>query len=1008
MSRKRSRPIRQLTENEKTKSFKINKKTFICISLIGIFFLVLFFNSYFNYTSSIAFNPDGDTLGTRFYLAGPDPYYNMRLCTETLERGYYPFVGEETDYMLNYPLGGKGSARPPLFNMIAVGVAKLGGNFMSEMDALGWAMLFLPAIYGALLVFPIFGIGKELFNKKIGIIAALFIPLIPVHIGSGHGSSFSLFDHDSFILLLTTLVLYFLIKSFKEKDKKKSIIYALLSGVCIASIELSWVAAQFIFVFILLFMIVQMFFDIFRNNVKTIENAYKPAISLFAAFLIILPYNMLRNVIFGFPFYALIISIFVCFIYYILKKLNLPWIISLPSMLSVAGLSLLFLYFINIGIVKISGVVSVVSNIIFGSGIYGKKVSLTIAEAHTYGLSQTVMSFGPVLFWIGMAGFILFVIHTYKNKWKPENVLFITMFIINMWLLTIAGRFINDMIPVISVFAAYFTYIIIKKIDYKSMIKNMRNIQGFRKIRGMKYNHILGILFILLLLIPNAYCSLDAAVPAALKIDMFGEEHRGAWGTGLSQQYYWSKACYWLSQQDTEIENPADRPGFISWWDYGFYESSMGGHPTVADNFQQGISTASNFHTAKTEQEAISVLIIRCIEGVQKKNNGKITDEIKLIFNKYLDKNDSVEIISILEYSNENSSFNALIAPEWKNTVLRKNGLNAKYHDAYNQILSKLNDEEITMFYHDIMITTEYSIRYYAVESYDTQIFGVFSFLSDKGVHGYSTNEDDYFATRYRDSITGMEYTYEEAINLSQNEIQNMNLNPVTKRKEGFFNTMFFKTFYGFTNNNQIPEQRFPTYGLRHFYPVYFSTQVIITKYYEGARINGTVNIQGIPYVGAQVYVMDELIGIPHDFAIIGPDGSFSVIAPAGNITLMVAIGENRIDERVFNTLENPPITEDEAMRFVDSKRNVSFSIMTSSVSGFFDLNTTESDLKFTIKGINTNIEKTMNITDVSYSFDNLIPDTYQFIITNSSGVELYKENKFLSPNNNLFNITIT
>jgi len=996
MTRKRSIPIKQPIVKEKQKSFKKNKKIVTCMTLILICFLVLFMNSYFNYTSGIAFNPDGDTIGTRFYLAGPDPYYNMRLCEQTLERGYYPFVGEEADPLLRYPIGLKNSARPPLFNMIAVGVAKLGGNFMSEMDALGWAMLFLPAIYGALLVFPIFGIGKELFNKKIGLIAAMFIPIIPVHLGSGHGSSFSLFDHDSFILLLTTMVLYFLIKSFKEKDKKKSIIYALLSGVCIASIELTWVASQFIFTFILLFMIVQMFFDVFRNNVKTIENVYKPTIALSAAFLIVLPFNMLRDIIFAFPFYTLIISIFICFIYYTLKKLNLPGIISTASILSIAGLSLLFLYFINIGIVKISGVLATVSNIIFGSGIYGQKVSLTIGEAHTFNISQTVMSFGPVLFWIGMAGFILFVIHTYKNKWKPENILFITMFIVNMWLLTIAGRFINDMIPVISVFAAYFTYTIIKKIDYKSMIKNMRNIQGFRKIRGMKYHHIFGILFVLLLLLPNAYCSLDAAVPGALKSDIFGEEHRGAWGTGLSQQYYWSDACYWLSQQDTEIENPADRPGFMSWWDYGFYESSMGGHPTVADNFQSGIPPAANFHTAKTEKEAVSILIT-LISYAAYRNN--YLDDIKPVLEKY----NSTELINIIKNP---SSYNKLIAPEWGNKELRVNGQNAMYHDSV-EFLSKFTDEEITMFYHDIMESTGKSIRYYAVESYDTQIFGVFSFLADKGTHGYSTNEDDYFATRYRDSITGMEYTYEEATNLSQNEIQNMDLNPVTIRKEGFFNTMFFKTFYGFTDNNQISEQRYPTYGLRHFYPVYFSPQVIITKYYEGARINGTVNIQGIPYVGAQVYVMDDVLGIPHDLATIGSDGSFSVIAPPGNITLMVAIGENKIDERVFNTLENPPITEGEAMRILDSKRNISFDIMASSVNGFFDLNTTESNLKFTIKGMNTNIEKTMNITDVSYSVEGLIPDTYQFIITNSSGIELYKENKFLSPSNNVFNITI-
>ena len=52
-------------------------------------------------------------------------------------------------------------------------------------------------------------------------------------------------------------------------------------------------------------------------------------------------------------------------------------------------------------------------------------------------------------------------------------------------------------------------------------------------------------------------------------------------------------------------------PAFISWWDYGFYESAIGDHPTVADNFQDGIPPAANFHTSTSEEEAVAVWIVR-------------------------------------------------------------------------------------------------------------------------------------------------------------------------------------------------------------------------------------------------------------------------------------------------------------------------------------------------------------------------------------------------------------
>ncbi len=43
------------------------------VTLIAIFFLVLFMNSYFNIVSNVDVNPDGTTLADTYYLSGPDP-----------------------------------------------------------------------------------------------------------------------------------------------------------------------------------------------------------------------------------------------------------------------------------------------------------------------------------------------------------------------------------------------------------------------------------------------------------------------------------------------------------------------------------------------------------------------------------------------------------------------------------------------------------------------------------------------------------------------------------------------------------------------------------------------------------------------------------------------------------------------------------------------------------------------------------------------------------------------
>jgi len=191
--------VQQIRPKIERKPSALKKNWWIAVAIIGIFFLVIFLNTYFNLTSEISIDPEGEGLA-KYYLSGPDPYYNMRLIEGTYKTGSYPYYSE-ADPLLKYPVGARGG-RPPLFNMMAIGFSRFLTPFMDEIDALGYSMQFVPALFGALLIFPVYFIGKELFNRRAGLIGAMFIAVIPIHLGSGHGSAYALFDHDSFNLLL--------------------------------------------------------------------------------------------------------------------------------------------------------------------------------------------------------------------------------------------------------------------------------------------------------------------------------------------------------------------------------------------------------------------------------------------------------------------------------------------------------------------------------------------------------------------------------------------------------------------------------------------------------------------------------------------------------------------------------------------------------------------------------------------------------------------------------------
>ncbi len=970
----------QASEPSRLTSFRFNRKWWIAFSLVAIFLLVLFLNSYFNATSGVVYNPDGTGL-EKYYLSGPDPYYNMRIIDETLygeNAGQYAFYGEN-DPLLNYPLGRTGY-RAPLLNMLAIGFGTLLTPVMNEVDAIGFAMQFVPALFGALLVFPMYFIGKTLFGKKEGLIAALLVALIPIHLGSGHGSAFSLFDHDSLNLLLFFITYFFLVKAIKEKDHIKSMLYAIIGGIPLAGLSMVWVEHEFLYTVIAVYVVVQMIIDIFTSKID-IRVPRSAFLTLFTGYLVSLPVFLSSGFVpTSLPFFISVGVGLFGLIYILLKRKNIPWTLSLPTLFILGAGAVGFLFIVPTlsNTFPVLNPLKEYSDILFGVGIYGKKVSLTIAEAGVAGISKTVMSFGPALFWIAWIGFIFIGYHYLKNNNRRDMLFFLILFLIQIWFIGIAGRFLNDLVPYVALFSAWLLIYLIRKFDYGTMIKNIQSagggIRGLRK--GVSFLHVFGVLFIaLLVILPNAYLSLDAAVPVVEKEDFFDDLPSGAFGLG-GKEDYWVHAFSWFAQQDTDIPRAVDRPGFISWWDYGFYEVAVGDHPTVADNFQDGIPPASNFHTATSEEAAVSIWIIRLLEGNVEDNNGRVDSTVTNILESYLGENDSADLINWVETPTQSPSYNTPIAEEYDENLSKQYPVgqqwpeNAVYHDGVNLLIT-LSDEELTMLYRDIQDATGYSIRYYGVEGYDKNIFNIFAFLSDKSLsllvlsgREAGNPEDMFIQVKYK-TQQGQELTYQEV----QDRSDAMNRNdPVvdseTIYKKPYFDTMFYRTYVGLTTNQSgtisEPNYQIPCLDMKHFYAQYISpwpqyaysqgqSAVVIAKYYEGAMINGSITFndekkdfevvvqQNISHYGTE-------IPVDHDRNT-SFNGTYEVLVPAGVITLQVRrypeLGANAfaVQNVTFNANDTSsalaPITEEEATRQSSYHRQVNITIQPGNLSGY-------------------------------------------------------------------------
>lgn len=1108
------------------KKAKIEKKDLvIATSLAFIVFLTLFLASYFNATSGEAINPKATDLEDKYYLSGPDPYYNMRVVKKEFETGHYPYWNKDNpDPLLNYPIG-KANSRPPLFNTLFVILAKFLSLFMSDIDAIGLSMQFLPSLYGALLVIPVYLIATLLFNRKVGLLAALMIPLIPIHLGSGHGSAYSLADHDSFILLLGTTLYFFVLKSLHENELKKSMIFAGIAGVFLGMEVLSWAGAYFYFAFLALYFVLLMFVDIVRYNAN-LKNFLTAVITMFVGLALAFPSYLAKGYIHSITLFSSIAVMLFGSIYIFLSKKKLPWLITVPSIIGLAVIALGALYLVKDSTNPALYPLARFANHIFGGLAYVQKskVYLTIAEASTFGISRTIMSFGPALYLIAWAGFLYLIIwKRLVRKWDGVSLFITVWFIVEVYLTGSAGRFINDLVPLVAFLSAGAIWSLIDKLNFKQMIRSLRNVRDFRGLRkAIKISHVLGIIFLaFVVVIPNSFLSLDAAVPSAEKGKMFGKDYQGAFGLGLHTEKYWEDAFKWIRQQDREIKEEEKRPAFISWWDYGFYCVAMGEHPTVADNFQSGIEAAGNFHTAQSEKEAIAVLAVRLAEGDMAKHDGKLSEGVKAIFDKYLGNN-STKLVDILEdpihhRGTSNSSYGKIIGEKYGGEKYRVREKNAMYHDAVKLLTDLLDEEQMVMLYRDLQLKTGWSIRYYGVEGYDVNIFNVFTFLSDKGVFGYETDEDDYFKLYYVSSLSGKFFTLDEIKSIYENysrediEMLYGNFIEYIDRKEPFYNSMVYKVYFGntppalfklmvnwtlnvgqrriilreFTDPINIllsqykPENKFavpisfyqPTYGLKHFVIRYLSPlnlsrslhfhrgdlcygmpAVVIAKYYEGAKINGTVTCMNKPMPYLFAIVRDDFKQVlqiktknmttgkteiinrtiektPHDYTFTDTNGNFSLIAPAGNITISIEVAVDqyhryKLKEITFNSTTDPelyPISEEEAMRMpgVDYNRTINITIDPANLKGiiFDDINGNGSYEKGVDQPLsNVEIRLRNRLTGESYTLftnssgyyniSDIFPGIYEIKAYYQTFEIHNKSILFLAPGENYYNIT--
>lgn len=270
---------------------KTSASTLYGLALAFILGIAFFLRVYFPYDNVFA----GDWVRFKWF----DSWYHIRLVENLVH--HFPQRINFDPYTL-YPHGQKVFFAP--FYDLLLGffawVFGAGSPSTGTIETLG---AYFPAILGALVTIPVYFVGKELFNRKVGLIAAALVIILPGQFLLRSLLGFT--DHHVAETLFSTLTMLFLIlavKSSKQREisfnslltkdwgtLKKPLAYSVLTGIALGFYLLSWVGGAIVVFTIFLYTVIQYLIDHLRGK----STDYLCIIGipvLFIAILMIIPF----------------------------------------------------------------------------------------------------------------------------------------------------------------------------------------------------------------------------------------------------------------------------------------------------------------------------------------------------------------------------------------------------------------------------------------------------------------------------------------------------------------------------------------------------------------------------------------------------------------------------------------------------------------------------------------------------------------------------------------------
>ena len=557
--------------------------------------------------------PAMNALGTGGWdlTGGSDPWYMKRAIDYVIaEQAHFIFDADRA-----YPIGDI-NPRPPLYTWSLA----LGGILLSPIlgisaeNAVWWSVAALPAIYGALIVFPVGGMAREVFGKGAGVLAAWLIALMPGHVSH---TTFALADHDSFVLLFATIGFYYYIQSMKNvnddrvlsnstwnprymfegfrsvwDNQRLATSYAILSGVSFAIVALAWKGFVYAPSILFVFYMIQILLNLFRRR-DSMAITVLTITMLMALWLTALPFYMhpalglLLNGEFQAMFY--ITGLIIVSGYIVCSARDKPWLMVIGTV----GILVVFPLFL-VWLQWLLGWTDIGSTLFTGGGYFSQnKIFGTIAEAQAPSRGLLFGSFGAFVFVAALCKGLGLTWSGLRHRKIPELVLAVWVLLAS-YMAWNAGRFVYNATPVMAIVGAGAYSWLWANSGWDELVKQWRRMgistpsarfKSGRKTIIRNPGFIAIFMVFIMVFSQHATYGLDAGIPRGSEKaqdvdeelynlmpdllrwsnlvdgtsyeDIQGYYFLNSFGPGFND-YYWNTAYDWLAQQDQLHEGVTD------------------------------------------------------------------------------------------------------------------------------------------------------------------------------------------------------------------------------------------------------------------------------------------------------------------------------------------------------------------------------------------------------------------------------------------------------------------